>query len=535
MKSQKANSGLDWCQFDVTLLALSTWQEIHGVSYTAAELVNQTMPDPGAFSSAESFRSAYWQAEVWSKFPFEIGIDRTKVAYTSFFEAEERCAVTNGALVDVFSRPIPERYRNWLRTAASLMEHLFSGFVLDEVLPHCKWGPGASTSMRRTNASPSNKWAVAAHITERALPYKLAFEQWSGRVFAPPEFVAGNKVTTVPKNAKTDRVIAIEPDWNMFFQLGFGGMIRTRLRRRFGLLRKDAQEVNQILAREGSKKGDLATIDLKSASDSVSLALVEALVPQSVLPHLLALRSPQGVVDGKQVTYEKISSMGNGYTFELETAIFYCLVRAASGHAVVYGDDIIVTATSYDSVVGFLSFCGFTVNEKKSFASGPFRESCGGHFYNGVNVTPPYVRKPLVADARLTFCNRVLELCDNGTWTDELYRPLWHVVSNRIPRTFYGPVGVEGVLHVPFDRALPSYSRTIQQFTGKRLICDYPMVEGPMFGALIQSLWVSPAEVGWRETWAQKGLRPRRRIGKWVGNWCERSPFPSDLLSTPSQ
>ena len=66
---------------------------------------------------------------------------------------------------------------------------------------------------------------------------------------------------TVPKSYKTNRVIAIEPSWSMFFQKGVGRMIRKRLER-FGQLHPDAQERAKNFARVGSDTGLLATLDL---------------------------------------------------------------------------------------------------------------------------------------------------------------------------------------------------------------------------------------------------------------------------------
>lgn len=518
-----------WTHADVTQQVLT---EMAGpLDYNPndlSSLIHSPLPDPRVLSP-EEFRWAYWRAETWSKYPFNIGVDRESVAIAAFFEYEKRCADSNRRLCDVMSRPIPEKFRAWLRNARSLMEHLFKEFSLDEVIQHCYWGPGASTSMRRLNATPQNKWVQAAHMSEPVLPYRIAFERWSGLYFADPVIVQANKVVTVSKNAKTDRTIAMEPDWNMFFQLGIGGAIRRRLQRCFGLLRKDAQEVNQLLARKGSVDGSLATIDLKGASDCLSLALVELLVPQHVLKHLYATRSPQGVLpNGEVVTYEKISSMGNGYTFELETAIFYCLVRACSGYARAYGDDIICNATSAPAVIEFLEFCGFAVNEKKTHYDSPFRESCGGHFHSGVNVTPIYVKKPLKGGARLVFCNRLSELLDNGFWRDGMFKSTWSSCASTIPKFLLGPRGVDGVLHVPFDSARPKFSKSLQTFRGTRLIEKRQTGLSNPFGAYLQSLWTHGSEVTWRLSQVElKEQKPVLSYGTWYQGWSESSPWCS--------
>lgn len=514
-----------WLRRDVTLDVKKAWNQLHDFHGSDSELVSLPNPDPNMFQDAEEFRVAYWRSEAWSKFPFDVGIDRRNVALATFYDAEERCARANERLCDVLNKPIPERYRNYIKHAQSLMAHLFKDFTLDEVIEHCSWGPGATTSLPRAQASPSNKWVLAAHITQTALPYYDAFQRWSGRNFRFPTIVEGNKVVTVPKNAKTDRTIAIEPDWNMFFQLGFGSMIRRRLSHRFGLLRPHAQQVNQVLARKGSESGDLATLDLKGASDSVSLALVELLVPSDVLQHLLNLRSRKGSVDGKVITYEKISSMGNGFTFELETAIFYCLVRASSGHAVVFGDDIIVNATTASHVVEFLDFMGFTVNEKKSFSTGPFRESCGGHFFSGVNVTPPYFRKAIIGPTRLVYANRLSELVDNGHWRRGDYRKIWEILAAGVPRKLFGPTTVPGTLHVSFDRACPKFSRRFQTLTGTRILDREVPRLADANGGLLQSLWAPPKDITWRFSSSEQSGRRTIGYGKWVSHWQGPSPW----------
>lgn len=92
--------------------------------------------------------------------------------------------------------------------------------------------------------------------------------------------------------------------------------------------------------------------------------------------------------------------MGNGFTFPLETLLFYSLVRACCGNEAtvsVYGDDIICPVENIPLVFEVLQACGFLVNTSKSFWSGPFRESCGKDFLFGSDVRPLYVKRTLSA------------------------------------------------------------------------------------------------------------------------------------------
>jgi len=202
-----------------------------------------------------------------------------------------------------------------------------------------------------------------------------------------------NRVTTVPKNYKTDRTIACEPDGNMPFQLAFDTYVKTRLRTRG--IDLSCQQRNNDLAKEASIDNSLATVDLSMASDTLAINAVVALLPHEWSKYLTMLRSPEGRGFGKTYVYAKFASMGNGSTFPLETLIFSALIYAVKGDlkdCSVYGDDIILPKGLYPTLTTLLKFFGFSVNHEKSFVEGPFRESCGGDWYRGANVTPFYLR-----------------------------------------------------------------------------------------------------------------------------------------------
>jgi hypothetical protein len=223
--------------------------------------------------------------------------------------------------------------------------------------------------------------------------------------------VEGSKLTTVPKNEDTERTIAIEPSGNMCLQLAAGMYLEGALRY-IGLDIRSQQPKNAAMAQRGSKDGSVATLDLKSASDMISIDLVRALMPSEWFDLLMKLRSPTITVpcDGKakdagmQVELHMISTMGNGFTFPLMTLLIVALIygyRSTRGgptlwvnwsDTCVYGDDVIIPTHEYPGFVDVLTKAGLVVNLDKSFCEGPFRESCGGDFLNGVDVTPFYVK-----------------------------------------------------------------------------------------------------------------------------------------------
>lgn len=226
-----------------------------------------------------------------------------------------------------------------------------------------------------------------------------------------PRLVEGNRLSLVPKNIDISRSICTEPTLNMWYQLGLGNIVRERLRSFFGIDLRHVADVNRHMARLGSLDSDgpesFSTIDLESASDSISLTLVDELFPQWFSSILKYLRSPVSrLPDGSALTLNMVSTMGNGYTFPLQTLLFSAVVSAVylekgiplkrvnseTPNWSVFGDDIIVRSDAYDRVVHLLGLLGFRVNAEKSFNKGPFRESCGCDFFKGHMVRGVYLK-----------------------------------------------------------------------------------------------------------------------------------------------
>lgn len=215
--------------------------------------------------------------------------------------------------------------------------------------------------------------------------------------------VEGSTISSVPKDDQKRRTICTEPTLNMFFQLGLKEIIEAVLRDVHNLDVTKQPEINKLLARQGSIDGSFATIDLSDASDSISLELVKALLPNDLYNLVMKMRSSKAKVKGQYVDLPMVSTMGNGFTFALMTLIFSCLVRSVYNmHGIhpkcgrnytVFGDDIIVVSDMYPHVISALEDLGFIPNVNKSFAEGPFRESCGGDYHLGFDVRGVYLKE----------------------------------------------------------------------------------------------------------------------------------------------
>ncbi len=217
-----------------------------------------------------------------------------------------------------------------------------------------------------------------------------------------------NKLSFVNKTSDVARTICTEPSINMWMQLGMGAILHARLKQQYGIDFSFQPEVNQRMARLGSILDHNVTIDLESASDSLGLRMMDEVFPKRFMGMLRRLRSPNcRLPDGSLVPLQMVSTMGNGFTFPLQTLLFAasCSVvlkylgipRVSQGpcevrNMAVFGDDIIIDNRASRLLLRLLGILGFAVNSGKTFVEGPFRESCGVDCFLGHDVRPVYLK-----------------------------------------------------------------------------------------------------------------------------------------------
>jgi hypothetical protein len=335
-------------------------------------------------------------------------------AFSAFEDAERACMTTNAKFLrdsgfhDRFDCDVQRVLLGAQRKIARLVE----GFKYVDVFARCGHGPGVSVSVNADQLGVDTKYDESRiSVNRTALPI---FRQVSCGVLWPlargiqasgPTSLLNcelvieerDKLAFVPKSATSLRSITVGPTANVYLQLGLGRWLSERLNA-WGINLRD-QTLNSDLARYGSYSGALATLDLKAASDHLSYGLVQWIIPQRLFWVLDALRSKGCLYDGRELLYHKFSGMGNGFTFPLQTLIFHALTTAccdelgvSNAFTATYGDDIIVPVQVVDLVKRVLTSCGFVLNDQKSFVDGPFRESCGGQYFNGIDIRPVYFK-----------------------------------------------------------------------------------------------------------------------------------------------
>jgi hypothetical protein len=487
--------------------------------------------NPLHYNDLVALRDSYAATKFLSKFKgLKMNRDLDRVALQKFEKFELLCRDTNSRFRNLALDPKFKGKAVWLHNAViRKIARILGDYSADELTEMPDWGPGASTLIKRRDASPAKKFRCETGITRdlySLIPWEaleVCFPLWANQLVSSgfPNFQVGNKVTTVPKDASTNRVIAIEPGINLWFQKSIGEMIRRRLRRYGVDLRYQSR--NQELARLGSISHHLATIDLSSASDSIARSVVEELLPRRWFLLLESCRSHYGTLDGRLVKWEKFSSMGNGFTFELETLIFYAVASCCAEYhnlgtseVSAYGDDVIIPTACQETFAEMLEFYGFLLNVKKSHFGSQFRESCGAHFFSGIDVKPIYLKDRVssvpavyrLANAVRRFSHR----CNFRYGCDERFRSVFELLVSSVPKPFRlripNDLGDGGFIS-NFDEATPVLARDKPHTLGWEGYIVSHVVElskthqDETVGYLLASLWQLKAsgdlDFGFRE------------------------------------
>jgi hypothetical protein len=443
-------------------------QDLEGVDAAVFRTVDgyRRARDVAALTSCSShFDTAKHSIEDWRHlrqieafFKKNALLSQTEVCHdaakASFFEAEAACAVTNRRLKNLVGRnalvehPFQKEVNKMARYISNVLGD-FRSFL--ELLPSLvKVTPGATAHSNRRNSLPQMKMRMKVFATRNASNYVRSLYHMYGFRDPRMSYVHSNRVELVPKNWKTDRTIACEPEGNLPLQLAFDTYAKRRLRR-FGINLSD-QSANQRAAKHGSIHNDLVTVDFSKASDTISYNTISLLFPVEWFDYLNRVRSPgyRGVF-GEGI-YNKFSSMGNGSTFCVETLVFAAACYACgSKNFLVYGDDVVIERELFDQYVALTRFLGFTINVEKSFSDGPFRESCGKDYYGGIDVTPTYIRN--IDQRKASLChlvNSMLGVAFAGGKLESFLNEL--IIKEKLPLVPYNESTLSGVWIHP-DRA----------------------------------------------------------------------------------
>jgi hypothetical protein len=337
-----------------------------------------------------------------------------------------------------------------IAAASYIVRELFRDFDHREILP--RHGPGAVA----TGEKLEGKWDFSRLFRgiHQVYPYyEYYLVGWGKELIDRLDWYRSlqrcdsgvAKVVLVPKDSRGPRLISCEPLEYQWIQQGLGRKLVAHLETHHltaGRINFTDQEINRQLALESSQTQEYATLDLKEASDRVSVELVERLFAhcEGLQKALLGTRTTATrLPNGSTLALKKFAPMGSALCFPVEAVVFWVMSVAAISRETrlrpqevgrrvfVYGDDIIVPVEWASTVMHALESVALKVNRSKSCTTGYFRESCGMDAYKGTCITPIRVRKPWLGERRgshyasyIAFANQMEKAgytkCSDSVW-----------------------------------------------------------------------------------------------------------------------
>jgi len=347
-------------------------------------------------------------------------------------EAVEIQAFVDRVCADHYSNVILHRRNSTelMNDVRSLLSDVFTTTVekeLELAAPLAQWvenpwgqhGPGAvadkSFGSQKWHFRPSKREPLGLYEL-----YKLEEAYVEHHFWSCPDKPIPARMCIVPKDFRGHRIICIEPKELMFAQQGLMHTIYAMVHSH-PLTKWSINFDDQVRSQKKCRGDRFATIDLKDASDRISLSLARVLLPKKAFAVLTRYRSSViALPDGRTIQPKALFTMGNALCFPAQTLIFWAIAMAAcrqdandSGEFVsqtwlaknirVFGDDIIVPKKYARAVLAALSGCGLQPNYQKTCIDTPVRESCGAWWFGG-------------RDVRITRF-RYHKLVDYYTWT----------------------------------------------------------------------------------------------------------------------
>lgn len=299
---------------------------------------------------------AHWQLRhLFKAYRFEHDkytdqelIDRSNLSYIEFQNSVKLLDINN---------PIVFRV---LQEARKIAKEILGPYDAVAMLDHARFGKRSSIGCAFRDAYIDYKLSVPDAFTSTAkarqwffteyLPNDVVLQRIVKKLFrtAKAKKKAFNFVcralnlVSVPKSWKTLRTITPLSLIELFYTFAVGGLITDRLAEH-GLNIRYLQEIHKRLAQKGSLPPDhedwidIATVDFSRASDSILSQLLRAMLETDWYNALRAAFCRHVKVDGRVMATHTVLPMGNGFTFPVETLVFYCLAKAVGNLTRIHG------------------------------------------------------------------------------------------------------------------------------------------------------------------------------------------------------
>jgi hypothetical protein len=287
-----------------------------------------------------------------------------------------------------------DRHRASLMNAKALIHDMFGSTPhpdspLSQFLkePWGRHGPGAVAN----HEDAGDKWNF---IVPPMADTRIYSWRHKSNVYPLEGDIPSSRAITVPKDFRGPRIICIEPKEMQFAQQGLLDVL-VHMTHDHYLTRRSINFNNIDQSQAMCFDTRFATIDLKDASDMISLQLVKFLFPRWVYRALVRYRTPL-VNDARSTCF---ATMGSALCFPVQTLVFWALSlgtveeykrkgnsRRNLTRLRVFGDDIVVPQWVSRNLCDVLTACGLSVNLNKTCIDSLVREACGEWVYAGMSA-----------------------------------------------------------------------------------------------------------------------------------------------------
>jgi len=293
-----------------------------------------------------------------------------------------------------------------IQRARTLCREILGDYDLEEHYHSCRFGKRASVGVPKRDSYLDSRLAAPLSGSHAHIKWFKSYLTSDSKLEAVicecqksdvPNYAVCDTLTltNVPKSYKSLRSIMPNTTIGGFYSYGLGRMLQRRLTN-VGLDIRRLQMRHRRLVKLFSRTRTHVTADLSAASDSFNWSLLCRIIPRQWFNHLNLGRIRKYKVKSSKETYPLSSfmTMGIGFTFQLQTLVFYCLLKSLQeltglkGLISVYGDDLIYPTALHLYVRQVFPDLGLLINEDKTFVKESFRESCGADSYCGIDVRP---------------------------------------------------------------------------------------------------------------------------------------------------
>lgn len=476
-------------------------------------------------TSVAIFKRYYQLEKFWSRYTADDDLLPPKlVAATTFDSLESDTIEAAEAIKHEW------KLTTWqvVREARRIAKKILGEFSKDEWYGLCRFGRRASQDVPMRESYLHRKAALPISCSNVLVaPFEdyLKGDTLLSNVFEESSsehlrYTLRNVLTLslVPK--KFDKLRPVTPYSTVasFLSLGLGEYIRARLREQVDIDISRQQDRHRKAVIGMSRDRFHVTADMKAASTMITSRHVRAILPYQWYKAMqafhvpLILWKPGKDVRPRLLTTNTFAGMGCGFTFPLQTLVFYCVLSAIKrlslterGYVSVYGDDLIYPRKMHTYVMRVFEDLGFCINRSKTFVDSYFRESCGEDAFHGVSVRP---------------------FCYEGT-TETLKGPKLGAFLYKI---------LNGLLHRWRETEIPITVETLRRYISASY--GYYHVVPPYFPDYSGEKVYDPSIVDWRVP----AKEPFRRLWKfngqktWIWTWqfsCIRQE--SERLVVPTQ